>query len=169
MKPTMPDRDPSEAFHELVGELDYPMFIATTSVEGERAGCLVGFATQCSIDPPRFLICLSDKNRTYRVARDADALAVHFVPSSAPRLAELFGSETGDEVDKFSRCEWHEGPGGVPILTGCDNWFVGEVLARHDFGDHVGFLLAPIATNPGTPLDEFTFHRARRMEPGHEP
>lgn len=56
------------AFEQLVGELDYPMFIATTTVNGERAGCL----------------------------------------------------------------------------------------------------LEPIAAHSGTPLDEFTFHRARRMKPGHE-
>jgi flavin reductase (DIM6/NTAB) family NADH-FMN oxidoreductase RutF len=163
------DRAPNQDFHDLVGDLDYPMFIATTRAEGELAGCLVGFATQCSIDPPRFLVCLSEKNRTCRVAREADALAVHFVPSSAGSLAELFGGTSGDEVDKFSRCEWREGPAGLPILAGCDNWFVGRILTGQDLGDHVGFLLDPIASHNGTPLDEFTFHRARRIEPGHEP
>ena len=51
----------SEAFERLVGQLDYPMFIVTTQVEGRRAGCLVGFASQFSIDPPRFLIGLSKR------------------------------------------------------------------------------------------------------------
>src|SRR4051794_41781759 len=58
---------PAHAVHELIDELDYPMFIVTVAAGGERAGCLVGFATQCSINPPRFLVCLSDKNRTFRV------------------------------------------------------------------------------------------------------
>jgi flavin reductase (DIM6/NTAB) family NADH-FMN oxidoreductase RutF len=157
------------AFHELVAELDYPMFIATTQADGDRAGCLLGFATQCSIDPPRFLVCLSNKNYTCRVASSAEALAVHFVPESAGELAELFGGTSGDEVDKFTRCAWREGPRGLPILAECDNWFAGTILTRHDFGDHVGFLLDPIVANSGTPLNEFTFHRARRIEPGHEP
>jgi flavin reductase (DIM6/NTAB) family NADH-FMN oxidoreductase RutF len=161
--------DPTGGFHDLVGDLDYPMFIATTVAAGEMAGCLLGFATQCSIDPPRFLVCLSEKNRTCRVAQAAAALAVHFVPSSAEGLAELFGGESGDEVDKFARCEWREGPAGLPILAECDNWFAGRILDRHDLGDHIGFLLEPIASHNGTPFDEFTFHRARRIEPGHEP
>src|SRR4051812_38755411 len=110
-----------DTFNELMGELDYPMFIVTVAHGGERAGCLVGFATQGSIDPPRFLACLSKANRTYRVARGADALAVHFVPAGADGLAELFGGQTGDEVDKFSRCRWHPGPGGVPLLDDCVN------------------------------------------------
>ena len=159
---------PPRAFHDLVGELDYPMFVVTTRGGSELAGCLVGFATQCSIEPPRFLVCLSEKNRTCRVARAAGLLAVHFVPSSGQALAELFGGATGDEVDKFAHCEWREGRGGVPILDQCDNWFVGAILARHDLGDHVGFLLDPVDAARGTPLDEFTFHRARRIDPGHE-
>lgn len=38
-----------------MAELDYPMLIVTTRSGGELDGCLVGFSTQCSIDPARFL------------------------------------------------------------------------------------------------------------------
>lgn len=156
-------------FDELVGELDYPMFIVTTGSEsGERAGCLVGFATQCSIDPPRFLVCVSKANRTYRVGRAASALGVHLVPSSAAALAELFGGRTGDEEDNFDRCEWRAGPGGVPILVECRNWLVGRVRERVDLGDHVGFVLDPIEVLRESGQDELTFHRARRIDSGHK-
>src|ERR671936_316129 len=94
----------SVSFAELVSQLDYAMFIVTTAAGGELAGCLVGFASQVSIHPPRFLVGLSVKNRTYRVAAGADVLVVHFVPEQAEDLAALFGGETGDEVDKFARC-----------------------------------------------------------------
>lgn len=111
-----------DEFNALVSDLDYPMFIATIRCAGgERAGCLIGFATQCSIEPPRFLLCLSTTNRTCRVGMEASEIAVHFVPSSAEDLAELLGSRTGDEVDKFDLCEWREGHGGVPILVECEN------------------------------------------------
>jgi flavin reductase (DIM6/NTAB) family NADH-FMN oxidoreductase RutF len=151
-----------------LGELDYPMFIVTAAAGGERAGCLVGFATQCSIDPVRFMACLSDKNRTFKVASQASVLVVHVVPEEAEELAELFGSETGDDVDKFARCGWHEGPGGVPLLDECPNRFVGRVLWRADAGDHDAFLLEPVAAHADEGGRELTFHRARRIEPGHE-
>jgi flavin reductase (DIM6/NTAB) family NADH-FMN oxidoreductase RutF len=154
--------------HALVSDLDYPMFIVTATNGRERAGCLVGFATQCSIDPPRFLVCLSDKNRTFRVARDAEVVVVHLVPAEADALAELFGSETGDEVDKFERCAWREGPHGTPVLEECGNWFAGRVLQRLPAGDHCALLLEPFDAHSDTREDAFTFHRARRMEPGHE-
>jgi flavin reductase (DIM6/NTAB) family NADH-FMN oxidoreductase RutF len=156
-----------DAFEGLVGDLEYPMFIVTAHAGGERLGCLVGFTTQASINPPRFIACLSHKNRTFRVGRDAAMLGVHAVPSDAEDLAELFGGETSDEIDKFARCDWHEGPDGVPILDRCENWFVGRVLARWDAGDHDAFLLEPVTGGAGGET-EFTFHRAKRIDPGHE-
>ena len=157
-----------ETFDAIVGDLEYPMFIVTTRAEGEPLGCLVGFATQMSIDPPRFAVCLSHNNRTYRRGRDAPWLAVHCVPADAGELAELFGGETADEVDKFARCDWRDGPHGMPLLDECESWFVGRVLTRLDAGDHDAFLLEPVAAHADPDEHEFTFHRARRIEPGHE-
>lgn len=151
-----------------VGEIDYPMYIVTVAAGGERSGCLVGFSTQCSIDPIRFLVCLSDKNHTFGIAREADLLAVHLVPSTAEDLVSLFGSETGDEIDKFERCAWHEGPEGVPILDDCRNWFAGRILDRLDTGDHWAFLLEPIDAGVTDDATQFDFHRAKRFPPGHE-
>src|SRR5919107_3798104 len=131
--------DAVKTFTSLMGELDYPMFIVTTVADdGERSGCLIGFATQISINPPRFLTGLSNKNHTYRVSQRAEHLGVHFVPADGEDVAELFGGETGDEVDKFARCEWYEGPHGVPLVDGCPNRFVGRIIERVNFGDHVG-------------------------------
>ena len=157
-----------DAFESLVGGLEYPMFIITArAADGEPLGCLVGFTTQASIDPPRFIACLSHQNRTFRRGRDAGTLGVHAVPADADDLAQLFGGETGDETDKFARTPWHEGPEGVPILDRCVNWFAGRVLAQWDAGDHDAFLLEPVAGGAGD-QDEFTFHRAKRIDPGHD-
>ena len=160
----------SDAFEAIVGRLDYPMFIATTAAGGELAGCLVGFATQCSIDPARFLLCVSDKNRTHRVIeRGADAIAVHVVPESAGELVELFGGETGDDADKFARCDWREGPRGLPILADCPSWFAGSIVDRFTLGDHVGHVLEPFDGEAGYEGPVFPFSRAKRIEPGHDP
>jgi flavin reductase (DIM6/NTAB) family NADH-FMN oxidoreductase RutF len=156
-------------FNRLMSLLDYPLFIVTTAAGEERAGCLIGFASQVSIRPPRFLACLSVKNHTYRVALRANVLAVHLVPADAAALAELFGGETGDEVDKFAQCAWRPGPEGVPLLTDLEDWFAGAVIARSDLGDHCGFLLEPIEGQARRSMAQFTFRRARWIEPGHEP
>jgi flavin reductase (DIM6/NTAB) family NADH-FMN oxidoreductase RutF len=159
--------DAHDAFGKLVGDLDYSMFIVTVGAGAEQAGCLVGFSCQSSIEPPRFLVCLSRKNHTYRVATSADVVAVHFVPRQAHALARLFGGCCSAEVDKFARCAWRPGPGGLPILQECRNWFVGRVLQRLDLGDHVGFLLEPIAAHQEAGESYFTLDQAKNIEPGH--
>lgn len=155
-------------FEDLVATLDYPLYVVTTAFEGQAAGCLIGFATQCSIHPPRFLACISKKNHTFLLALRAAAFAVHIVEEKDKRIAELFGGATGDEVDKLSRVRWHF-VSGVPILEGCESWFVGSVLEQIDFGDHVGFLLEPIDTGHEASSEQLTFQNARDIEPGHKP
>lgn len=158
-----------EAFEKLVSMLDYPMYIVTTQADDERAGCLVGFTSQVSIGPPRFLVGLSERNHTFRVAQRATHLAVHLLPRRHRDLARLFGSETGDRTDKFARCAWREGPNRLPILDDAAGWFVGEVLSRDDLGDHVGFLLKPVDGDAPVKFDELvTFADVRDLEPGHE-
>jgi flavin reductase (DIM6/NTAB) family NADH-FMN oxidoreductase RutF len=156
-------------FAKLVQQLDYSLFIVTAAHGNERDGCLIGFATQVSIHPSRFLACLSVKNRTYRLAAQASTLVVHPVPEDAEELAVLFGGETGDEVDKFARCEWEPGPDGTPVLSGVDSWFAGRVLGHIGFGDHVGFVLEPIEVHQSGAHETLTFRRGAAIEPGHEP
>jgi flavin reductase (DIM6/NTAB) family NADH-FMN oxidoreductase RutF len=155
-------------FERLVATLDYPVYVVTTASEGERSGCLIGFATQCSIRPPRFLACISKKNHTLGIARRAAMIAVHVVEEKNRDIADLFGGETGDEVDKFARTRWHLAH-GVPIIDACERWFVGAVLQQIDFGDHVGFLLEPIESEQSNASEQLTFQKARDIEPGHEP
>jgi flavin reductase (DIM6/NTAB) family NADH-FMN oxidoreductase RutF len=113
----MPSHEAAATFHALVGDLEYPMFIVTARAGEEPLGC----------------------------GHEAEVLGVHCVPEHGRALAELFGGETGDEVDKFARCAWHA-----------------------DAGDHDAFLLEPIAAHNGSGEGEFTFHRAKRIDPGHD-
>jgi flavin reductase (DIM6/NTAB) family NADH-FMN oxidoreductase RutF len=144
------------------------MFVVTTKAGDELAGCLVGFATQVSIDPRRFLIGLSEANRTFRVAQHAQRLAVHVLDADDEALAGLFGGETGDDVDKFARCRWRPGPDGVPLLDDAAAWFSGRILGRYPVGDHVGFLIEPDAADASE--DEvrlLTFAQVRHLDAGH--
>ncbi len=162
-------RDGPAAFDDLVSLLDYPMFVVTTAAHDHAAGCLVGFTSQTSIHPPRFLVGISRKNHTYRVAKDADHLAVHLLARTELPVAELFGGQTGDTVDKFAQCRWHDGPAGMPILDAAPGWFVGKVIDRFDLGDHVGHLVEPVAGQAPDDLGELiSFSDVRHLEPGHD-
>jgi flavin reductase (DIM6/NTAB) family NADH-FMN oxidoreductase RutF len=143
------------------------VYIVTACAGGRRAGCLVGFATQVSMDPERFLVCISRANATFPVAMAAARLAVHAVTERERGLAELFGGETGDAVDKFARCAWEPAEDGTPILSGPRTWFVGRILERIDLGDHVGCVLTPERGEGGGPIAQLTERDLAEIEPGH--
>lgn len=151
----------------FLGGLDYPMFVVTAHHDGEHDGCLVGFTTQVSIDPGRMLVCLSVQNRTYDIARDGAVLAVHLLGQGQMDLAALFGSETGDEIDKFARCRWRPGPGGVRVLDDVAGWMAGSVLTRIAFGDHVGFLLDPFEVQRDPAAGILMYQQVKGLDPGH--
>jgi flavin reductase (DIM6/NTAB) family NADH-FMN oxidoreductase RutF len=159
----------TDAITTLVSRADPPLYVVTTMVGGERAGCVVGFATQASIDPSRFLVAISTANRTWRVARSATHLAVHLFGRERMDVITLFGGATGDDVDKFAHCDWSVGPAGIPVLDHASAWFVGIVLERFDLGDHVGHLLDPVEGGVGTPAHEgvVTLRDGETVEPGH--
>jgi len=165
---TTDQHDEGAAFEALVAQLNYPMFVVTTAAGGKRAGCLVGFTSQVSIHPRRFLVGLSNKNYTYRVAAQSGHLAVHVLAAHDLALARLFGEQTGDQVDKFARCAWHEGPQGLPILDDAVAWFSGPIVERLPLGDHVAFLLEPDSGRAaGDTGSLVSFGDVTDFEPGH--
>jgi flavin reductase (DIM6/NTAB) family NADH-FMN oxidoreductase RutF len=158
----------SDSIGALVSRADPPLYVVTTAAGTERAGCVIGFATQASIDPPRFLVAISKANRTWRVGRSASHLAVHLFGRERMDVITLFGGETGDDINKFAHCSWSDGPGRVPVLDGAAAWFVGTILERFDLGDHVGHLIEPIAGDVGSAVDGVVSLRdGEGLEPGH--
>lgn len=156
-----------EDFGEIVGKLDYPMYVVTTRAGDDRAGCLVGFTTQTSIAPPRFLACISKANATSEAVESASHVAVHLIGRDHMDLARLFGEESEDWTDKFAQCDWHDGPYDVPVLDASAAWFVGEIVERVDVGDHTGLLLAPVATGGRPTSSVLTFQQLKDLDPGH--
>ena len=165
----MPVTRGAETFNDIAADLEYPMIIVTTSDGQERAGCLVGFASQCSIEPPLLMVSMSKRNRTTRIAGAASSLMIHFPSRQERELAVLFGSQTGDEVDKFAHCRWEAGPEGLPLLTDCSRWVATHIVERFDSGDHVSHLLAPFAGAAGAWAGQLGFQTMKDVKPGHRP
>ena len=168
--PTDADRGGSHILARLAADLDTPMAVVTTrEPDGSPTGCLIGFWTQCSINPGRVLACVSKANHTYPAASRAEVLAVHYLGADDRPLAELFGGETGDRIDKFARCSWRPGPEGVPIVDGVKGWVAGPIVGRLDVGDHVAFVVEAVwgGLNEAGP-GELGFQAVKDIDPGHE-
>ena len=154
--------------------LDHPVYVVTTQTDGQMSGCLVSLAAQVSVRPSRFLVGLPRLSHTCGVASGTKYLAVHVMSRRHRALAEQFDSQTGDQTSRFIPCSWRGGPRGMPILDDSAAWFVGRTLDRIDFGDHVGYLLEPVASwAPESEedllyLSDFDDLEPDDIDPGHE-
>ncbi len=153
----------------FIDRLNPDMCVVTAVAGGERAGCLVGFASQCSLRPVRFVVWLSEVNHTFRVARGAEVLAVHLLARQQQGLAELFGGRTGDETDKFRGLRLREAYGGALVLEDSPAWFVGRIVTRVGGGDHIGFVLDPVEWGGREAYDGplLRLSDALAIDPGH--
>jgi flavin reductase (DIM6/NTAB) family NADH-FMN oxidoreductase RutF len=155
-------------FNTLMDALDSTLIVVTTADERERAGCLVEFHGQSSIQPQRYCVWLSKANYTYRVALHASYLVIHFLTADDLPLAELFGTQTGDRVDKFAGLPVDSGPGGAPVLRQCPNWVaVRRIALLDEGGDHVCLTTEPVAAQTAGPFRPLRISQAGHLRAGH--
>lgn len=158
-----------EAFDSIMASLDAPMAVVTTAIDDERAGCLIGFHTQSSIEPGRYCIWLSKANHTYRLALRVQHFAIHLLGAQDRDLAELFGTFSGDEIDKFEHCAHHSGGYGVPVLDRCPNRLIVERIALLDEGgDHVCVVTQPLEASSDGSFMPLRLSEVDDLTPGHE-
>jgi len=157
----------SAAFDRLAGALDPAMLVVTAVAGSERDGCLIGFHAQTSIDPVRYEVRLSKANRTCRVALFAERLGVHALEAGDVDLAELFGEQTGDEVDKLAACALDgDDP---PLLAQCRNRFVLRVRSiSDDGGDHVAFVGEVVNARSRSAFVPLRLSAVAHLDAGHE-
>ncbi len=164
--PLAMDRDD---FGPFIDGVRFPMYVVTAASPRERSGCLLAFASRVAVEPPRYLVSISQKNRTCDVARESSYLGVHLLGSDQHDLAELFGGETteDDGVDKFDDWPWEPGPGGVPLLADTPRVMVGRVISRFMLEDHIGHLLDPVEVRVRDGVPGLTLPDVEDIDPGH--
>jgi flavin reductase (DIM6/NTAB) family NADH-FMN oxidoreductase RutF len=129
----------------------------------------VGFHAQSSIDPQRYCVWLSKANHTSRIVRRSKTLAVHFLSAGQRDLAALFGTVSGDDVDKFTRCRWDEGPDGVPLLADVPRRIVARRIALLDEGgDHLCVVTEPIDAVADGRFAPLRLSDVDDLTPGHD-
>ena len=159
-----------DTFADIMSCLDNALIVVTTAEGRERAGCLVGFHAQSSMDPGRYAVWLSKANYTYRVALRGTHLGVGFLTSADQSLAERFGTLTGDTTDKFAGLRVSRGAGGVPMLEDIPHWVILRRIALLDEGgDHVCVTGEPVAAGSSGPFEPLRLSHVRHLQPGHGP
>ncbi len=157
-----------DPFSSLMAGLDTALIVVTAAMGEERAGCLVGFHSQSSIEPARYCVWLSKANHTYRVATRASHLGIHFLTSDDLELARRFGTLTGDDTDKFAGLRTERSAGDTPVLLDCPHRLIVRRTALLDEGgDHVCVVTEVTQAQTTGGLVPFRLAQASDLNPGH--
>lgn len=157
-----------DAFGRLMASVDPALIVLTTAVGGERAGCLVGFHAQSSIEPQHYCVWLSKANHTYKVGLRAGSFAVHFLTTADLAVAEHFGTLSGEDTDKFAGFNVDLDSHGVPLLQACPNQMSLERIAVLDDGsDHVCLTTRVRSARSAEDFLPLRVSSATHLVPGH--
>jgi flavin reductase (DIM6/NTAB) family NADH-FMN oxidoreductase RutF len=160
--------DPASDLAPFFERVDFPYYVLTVRTSDEEmSGCLAGFVTQCSIDPPNFVACISHLNHTLGVAVRYSAMGLHLLGEDQLDVARLFGEETGDVVDKFADVDWRIGTTGAPLLADASLALEGTILGHFSVGDHEAFLVRAVRAVGGPGRGLLTHRNSPPLHPGH--
>ena len=157
-----------DTFNQLMGELDYPMFIVTVGAGRGRARAASSASRRsaASIRRDSWSACQAEPHLPASPATPTGSPSTS-CPADAADLAELFGGRDERrggqvrEVRVASRAR-----AACRCSRPATNRFVGP-SERVDGGDHVGFVSRAVAAEHGPTEGQFPFHRAKRIRAGH--
>ncbi|WP_319804489.1 flavin reductase family protein [Nocardioides malaquae] len=158
-----------DAFDTLMASLDPPMAVVTTVAEdGTRAGSLVGFHAQASIEGQHYAVWLSKANHTYLTSLRSAHLALHFLTRDDLAMAERFGTRSGEDTDKFAGLEVEADEHGVPLLTALPHrLLLDRVATLDDGGDHVCVTTRVRSAATSGRFSPLRLSDVDHLEPGH--
>lgn len=96
-------------------------------------GCTANSFSSVSLDPPLILWSINRTSASAAAYLSAQQFAVNILSADQIEMSSRFASSG---QDKFAGVDWHQGLGGVPILSGVSAVFECSLFATHEGGDH---------------------------------
>jgi flavin reductase (DIM6/NTAB) family NADH-FMN oxidoreductase RutF len=138
--------------------------VTTRDADGTPRGFTANSFTSVSLEPPMLLVCIGKGAASLPSFAEGARFAVTVLGEEQKAVSGLFASR---RADKFELADWHDGPGGVPLIADGLAWFA---CARHrlvDAGDHIVLIgrVTDFGMREGAPLGYF---RGGYFTPGLE-
>lgn len=157
---TQPFIQPSE-IRAFAGHFATGVAVVTTrGSDGVAFGLTMNAVTSLSLNPPLFLICLSNDSSTLKALNESNCFCIHYLASHQQHLSSLFSTKLDN---KFAELRYSIGPLGCPILADVVAASECEVVSKYPGGDHtiVVGTVRSIVVNGGQPL---VYHRGQYFD-----
>jgi flavin reductase (DIM6/NTAB) family NADH-FMN oxidoreductase RutF len=109
---------------------------------------VAGWQMRCSYTPPMFAVSLSKKGHTHKLIRERGEFVVALPNNDLEKYVEFFGSNHGDQVNKFKKSGIETVPGkfiGLPLIKEATFNFECKLEKEVEAGDHIIFIGSVLA------------------------
>lgn len=153
----------SETNSRVLCQIQYGVFIVTSSLDEKINGQISTVVFQITCQPPQITICLHKDNLTHQFITTSNVFGVSILSQEADlKLIGQFGFRTGRNFDKFANVNYKKLATGSPLVldnaTGILDLTVKQTI---NVGTHtlfVGEVLAEEALNNKTPMTYDYYH-----------
>lgn len=126
-----------DAAASLFRSLDRELWVITSGFEDRTSGLISTSVSQASIlaSRPRLTIGLAKHHFTGELVEHSGTFVAHLIDASQHEWVRHFGTQSGEETDKFAGVKTEAGITGAPILSDSPAWLECRVEASLDSGD----------------------------------
>ncbi len=149
--------------NEALSHISHPIVVVTARRGEETNGMTAAWASQISIEPPIMCVSISPERYTWEMLEGAGYFGVSILGQGQERIAEIFGTVSGREGDKFSMLgiDPFNAAEGIPLIPGSLAAFVCKKLDAFKQGDHFAVFGEVVEAWKGGELEPLRWFRSK--------
>ena len=122
--------------------IGYGLYVVTTNDGKRDNGCIVNTVCQLTSTPECVAVTVNKSNYTHDTVKETGILNVNCISVEAPfKVFEVFGFQSGRDVDKFTDCSPIRSKNGLVVLPKYINAYMSLAVEDYiDLGTHGMFI-----------------------------
>ena len=125
-------------------KIGYGLYVVTSNDGNKDNGLILNSIMQVTDSPNRIAVTINKRNYSHDVIQKSGKMNVNCLTEEAPfKVFEVFGFQSGRDVDKFADCTPSRTQGGLVILPKYINAYFELAVEQYiDLGSHGMFICA---------------------------
>ena len=139
--------------------IGYGLYVITSNDGKKDNGLIVNTVTQVTNTPNRIAVTINKENYSHHVIKQTEKMNINCLTVDAPfKVFEVFGFQSGRNVDKFADCEPKRSDNGLVFLPRYINSFMSLKVENYvDLGTHGMFICSITEARVINDLETMTY------------
>lgn len=124
----------------VIGKLYSSIVVVTMNYKNKINGITVAWITRVSINPKLIAISIGKSRFSHELLMNSRYFGICILSNKQKQIAELFGTYSGGNYDKFKDVEFSFSEKNLPVIKDSLAFIECEIVNKYDVGDHTLFI-----------------------------